>query len=183
MVASRWPHLDNIMPVPKTFFWDHGSLMNGETAQPDQGQMSPVHTVAHHGICLICRRHASVDELAPVFRSRGIPFTVMGDDRWQGIGAVQSGVSLETIYASQGMQWQDVWVLDVGDHLMPGCLGAGENGVLTTNEEQRLFFVAATRAAERLRFLYCRESGLASATRFLEPVMGQLEHRRVPTHT
>ena len=134
-------------------------------------------------MAILCRRHASVDELAPVFRSRGIPCTVMGDDRWQGIGAVQSGVSLATIYASQGMQWQDVWVLDVGDHLIPGRLGAGENGVLTTNEEQRLFFVAATRAAERLRFLYCRESGLASATRFLEPVMDLLEHRKAPTDT
>ena len=60
---------------------------------------------------------------------------------------------------------------------------AGKSVLITAAAGAGIGFAAATRAAERLRFLYCRESGLASATRFLEPVMDLLEHRKAPTDT
>ena len=135
--------------------------------------------VAWQDMAVVCRRHASIDSVAPMFRSRGIPCTVMGDDRLRGFGTVQAGVALSTIHAAQGLQWKDVWVLDVTDRVMPGRVGLGENGVIALGEESRLFFVAATRACDRIRFIYRDDGNLASATRFLESATDLLEHRRV----
>ena len=134
-------------------------------------------------MAVICRRHAAIDALEPVLQGRSIPFTVMSDDRWQGVREPRLGAALCTIHAAQGGQWSDVWVFDVRDRVIPGRMGLNDNSVLAHGEEQRLFLMASTRATDRIRFVYLRNDGLDSPTRFLGPVMDVLEHKRVSAET
>ena len=95
-------------------------------------------------MAVICRRHASIDLMAPWLRGKDIPYTVMGEDRWQGVAGPRPGIALSTIHASQGMQWRDVWILDAADHVLPGHTSLANASLRRLPEERRLFFVAST---------------------------------------
>ena len=64
--------------------------------------------------------------------------------------AHHSGVTLTTIHAAKGLQWKAVWVNDASDHVIPGPLSQGPHAQSNLHEEQRIFYVAATRATDRL---------------------------------
>ena len=63
--------------------------------------------------------------------------------------------------------------MDANDHIMPGTLKEGPNFLSSLEEEQRIFYVAATRATEQL-FL-CSLSGEhqgidAKPSRFIDSI-------------
>ena len=64
--------------------------------------------------------------------------------------AHQKGITLSTIHAAKGQQWRTVFVTDCTDDVMPGKVDPEDHHRLA--EEQRLFYVAATRATDRLYF-------------------------------
>ncbi|MEO1941955.1 MAG: ATP-dependent helicase [Campylobacterales bacterium] len=64
------------------------------------------------------------------------------------------GVNLMTIHASKGLEFQEVYLIDLNQGKFPHSrLGKGPGGV---EEERRLFYVAVTRAKERLHFTSAR---------------------------
>ena len=128
-------------------------------------------------IAIICRRHASIDLMAPRLRGQDIPYTVMGEDRWQGVAAPRPGIALSTIHASQGMQWREVWVLDAADNILPGHITLANDSLLRLPEERRLLFVASTRASQHLRFIYCHRGDSTAPTRFLKSALDLLQDR------
>ena len=88
------------------------------------------------------------------------------------------GITLATIHASKGLQWNTVWFIDASDHIIPGQVNPDRTK--RYHEEQRLFYVASTRATDRL--FYCSAAGTkqgfdAEPTRFLETMPGHLERR------
>ena len=66
------------------------------------------------------------------------------------------GVTLSTIHAAKGLQWKAVFLVDANDHVIPGNLPDDDDVAL--KEEQRLFYVAATRPTDRLYFACSTES-------------------------
>jgi DNA helicase II / ATP-dependent DNA helicase PcrA len=58
------------------------------------------------------------------------------------------GVNLLTVHASKGLEFRDVYVVDLMDGRFPNRKLMGKGGSL--EEERRLFYVAVTRAQERL---------------------------------
>ena len=79
-----------------------------------------------------------------------------------------SGLTLSTIHASQGRHWGFVLILDASDDVIPGRLGTLDLSTLA--EEERLFYVAVTRAAEALDVAYNSQGGRARVTRFIGPI-------------
>ena len=122
-------------------------------------------------MAIICCRQASIDLMAPCLRARDIPYTVMGEDRWQGVAGPRPGIALSTIHASQGMQWREVWILDAADNILPGRTSHDNNSLRRLPEERRLLFVASTRASESLHFVYCRRGDSTAPTRFLKSAL------------
>ena len=87
--------------------------------------------------------------------------------------AHNKGITLSTVHSAKGLQWQIVWVMDANDHEMPGNLKQGPHMLSNLQEEQRIFYVAATRALNLLYF--CATTGDHSGidhipTRFIEAV-------------
>jgi superfamily I DNA/RNA helicase len=91
------------------------------------------------------------------------------------------GISLSTVHGAKGLQWKVVWVLDASDHLMPGPVRDSPGAAGNLEEEQRIFYVAATRAADRLYF--CSAEGSkqeldAAPSRFLD-ALGDITRHEV----
>ncbi|MCR6712698.1 MAG: HRDC domain-containing protein [Demequina sp.] len=80
------------------------------------------------------------------------------------------GVTLTTMHAAKGLEWDAVFIVGCSEGLLPISLADSADAV---EEEKRLLYVAITRAREHLALSYARarrEGGKATRkrTRFLE---------------
>lgn len=64
------------------------------------------------------------------------------------------GVNLLTVHASKGLEFKDVYILDLMDGRFPNRKLANKGGSI--DEERRLFYVAVTRAKDRLWLSYAK---------------------------
>lgn len=82
------------------------------------------------------------------------------------------GVTLSTIHDAKGLHWHTVWVVGAGDQVMPRQ--AQDDNFYPSKiaeEEQRIFYVAATRATDKLYFCTALDSTTKSAgkrSRFID---------------
>ncbi|SMO67687.1 ATP-dependent helicase [Gracilimonas mengyeensis] len=83
-------------------------------------------------------------------------------------------ITLMTVHASKGLEFPVVFIVGLEENLFP--VGARQNFDVDIEEERRLFYVAITRAEERLYFSHCRsrfkfgEETRQARSRFLEEV-------------
>ena len=90
------------------------------------------------------------------------------------------GVVLSTIHGSKGLEYDRVILMDVADGLLPQNTDPfTEEGEQQLEEERRLFYVAMTRAKNRLEILSCRSLSSSFASQ-LFPEEKQAETRAVP---
>ena len=85
------------------------------------------------------------------------------------------GITLTTIHSATSMQWKIVWVVDVNDHDMPGI--SNEEDAL--NEEQRIFYVASTRATDRLFYCYSTKASNiqeSRPSRFIQSIEDMVDY-------
>jgi DNA helicase-2/ATP-dependent DNA helicase PcrA len=82
-------------------------------------------------------------------------------------------LTLSTIHSAKGLEWKCVFILNALEGRFPSARSA--ESIDTLEEERRLFYVAATRAKDRLFIahptnIYDRESGfvLSEPSRFIE---------------
>ena len=64
------------------------------------------------------------------------------------------GVNLLTVHASKGLEYEDVYIVDLADNRFPNRKLMSNNGGI--DEERRLFYVAVTRAKTRLFLSYAK---------------------------
>ena len=87
----------------------------------------------------------------------------------------QGTVSLMTIHASKGLEFQNVFLAGVEDHIIPHARSI-EESESNIEEERRLFYVALTRARRRLYITSCRQRRIlqdaivTSPSRFLKEI-------------
>ncbi len=72
------------------------------------------------------------------------------------------GVNLLSIHASKGLEFTEVYVVDLMDGRFPNTKLMGKGGSL--DEERRLFYVAVTRAKERLYLSYAKADRVKKLT-------------------
>jgi DNA helicase-2/ATP-dependent DNA helicase PcrA len=94
---------------------------------------------------------------------------------------------LSTIHSAKGLEWDAVYVLHAADGNLPSDMATGSEAEI--EEERRLFYVALTRAKNRLFVCYPQryyfanrrqsdEYGLAQRTRFLpDSVLERFQER------
>lgn len=83
-------------------------------------------------------------------------------------------VTLSTAHSSKGLEWDNVYLIDLLDGTFPPYIGTGLAGQLQLEEERRLFYVAMTRAREGL-VLYQTKQGVPS--QFLDEVQAIIGER------
>jgi DNA helicase II / ATP-dependent DNA helicase PcrA len=97
----------------------------------------------------------------------------------------EGAVSLMTIHAAKGLEFPYVFVIGLEEDLFPN---ASRQGVSDLEEERRLFYVALTRAEQRLWLTYATRRALFGAppqgrlpSRFLEEVDDSVIHNVFPS--
>ncbi len=81
----------------------------------------------------------------------------------------EKGVLLITMHSSKGLEFDTVFIPDLNEGIFPGRRARSKEQI---EEERRLFYVAVTRARDRLRILYVKgtEENPRRPSRFLEPL-------------
>lgn len=79
------------------------------------------------------------------------------------------GVNLLSIHASKGLEFTEVYVVDLMDGRFPNTKLMGKGGSL--DEERRLFYVAVTRAKERLYLSYAKSDRVKKLTFLPSPFL------------
>ena len=87
--------------------------------------------------------------------------------------AHNTGLTFCTIHAAKGLQWTVVGLIDAIDAHMPGANADRPDNLL---EEQRLFYVACTRATDQLYF-YHHES--SEYSRFIDAIQNDLYREEI----
>ena len=83
----------------------------------------------------------------------------------------QAGITLTTLHKAKGLQWKAVWILDASDQVIPGRTNPAN--IEQMHSEQRLFYVAATRATDLLHLCnaaYGNPDEERTPTRFIDPI-------------
>jgi DNA helicase-2/ATP-dependent DNA helicase PcrA len=94
-------------------------------------------------------------------------------------------VNLMTIHASKGLEFEIVFLAGVESHLIPHAR-AVEEDPMNIEEERRLFYVAITRARQKLYMTSCRtrkmlrEKNECTPSPFLEEIPGDLIENHRP---
>ncbi len=108
--------------------------------------------VSFSDIAIIYRLNAQRKFLEEALTRSGMPFQVSGDSSHYVIDDYEHNVEkihLLTMHASKGLEFKAVFIIGCEDHLMPLNI---EGLKANREEERRLFYVAMTRAQERLYF-------------------------------
>ena len=79
------------------------------------------------------------------------------------------GVNLLSIHASKGLEFTEVFVIDLMDGRFPNTKLMGKGGSL--DEERRLFYVAVTRAKEKLYLSYAKNDKVKKLTFIPSPFL------------
>ena len=85
-------------------------------------------------------------------------------------------VNLMTVHASKGLEFPVVFIAGAEEGLMPHARAVAEGGDAAIEEERRLFYVAVTRAQDRLLISAChhRRQAECEPSRFLDEIPEQL---------
>ena len=89
------------------------------------------------------------------------------------------GVTLSTLHAAKGLEWDNVFLAGVSEGLLPISLAQGEAAI---EEEKRLLYVGMTRARDQLALSYSRSrhggNGKRKRSRFLKDLWPRDERSR-----
>ena len=103
-------------------------------------------------MAVLARRRSTVDHLAPFLMNADIPVDHLDDPAGEGATAGDAaGVAIGSIHASKGLEWKLVVLLDVSDDVIQGKISSGDKERM--QEEERLFYVATTRAKSAMIYL------------------------------
>lgn len=108
-----------------------------------------------------------------------IAFTAEFAEKLRSMKKDRKGICLSTYHASKGLEWDCVYLIDVNDGSTP------YNKAQTTaeiEEERRMFYVASTRAREKLRISYIEKGSETKPSPFLTEmgIIGRAKKGIVP---
>lgn len=75
----------------------------------------------------------------------------------------QKGVCLSTMHRAKGLEWKNVYLIDINENIVPSSKACSRPEI---EEERRLFYVAVTRAKDRLTVLYTKDKN-KTGSRFI----------------
>ncbi|EFV12923.2 ATP-dependent helicase [Segniliparus rugosus] len=119
----------------------------------------------------LIRGGTSAREIAVLFRVNTHAARFERALRAKGIPTGEDGVSLCSLHAAKGLEWEAVFLVGLVEGVLPVAWAAAA-GPEAVAEERRLLYVGITRARTRLMLSWCRESGgrAARASRFLSRI-------------
>ncbi|MFY9325429.1 MAG: ATP-dependent helicase [Candidatus Nanopelagicales bacterium] len=113
-------------------------------------------------IAILYRINWQAEILKTALTSDGINFWLQSEDRYEFKQRVEPRISLATMHATKGLEWANVFLIGLSEGIMPISQAVSEEEIL---EEQRLFYVAVTRARDFLHLSWAKAKDEASPLR------------------
>jgi DNA helicase-2/ATP-dependent DNA helicase PcrA len=113
-------------------------------------------------IAVLYRINWQAEVLKKAFDAESIPYWLQSTDRYDFKQRVEPRVSLATMHATKGLEWQTVFLIGLSEGILPISQAVSEEEIL---EEQRLFYVAITRARDNLFLSWAKTRDEASQLR------------------
>ena len=101
-------------------------------------------------VAVLFRLHRQAEDLAAGLERSGLPYQLAGTEPGREVDDLELGaekITLLTFHAAKGLEFPVVFLTGLEEGLMPY---APPQGVIDWEEERRLFYVALTRARDRL---------------------------------
>lgn len=120
-------------------------------------------------IAVLYRINWQAEVLKQALQDENIEYWMQAEDRYEFKQRLEPRVSLATMHATKGLEWSNVFLIGLSEGILPISQAVTEDEVL---EEQRLFYVAVTRAKNFLHLSWAKakdeSSPLRSKSRFLK---------------
>lgn len=120
-------------------------------------------------IAVLYRINWQAEILKQALQAEAIEFWLQAEDRYEFKQRVEPRISLATMHATKGLEWSHVFLIGLSEGILPISQAVTEDEVL---EEQRLFYVAITRARDYLHLSWAKakdeSSPLRAKSRFLK---------------
>lgn len=94
----------------------------------------------------------------------------------------KASIVLSTIHSAKGLEWDEVWLIDIMDKVFPTSQATASMELL--EEERRLFYVGMTRAKTKLSISYPEKTNYGnSSSMFIRAILEKEENLKKETST
>ena len=104
-------------------------------------------------IVVLARINSQLELIAAALEERGVDYWLQTGERYNLKSRLEPKITLATIHATKGLEWENVFIVGASDGYLPYVQADSDEEVA---EELRLFYVAVTRAKERLFITWSR---------------------------
>ena len=104
-------------------------------------------------IVVLARINSQLELVAAALEERGVDFWLQTGERYSIKNRLEQRITLATIHATKGLEWENVFIMGASDGLLPYVQADSDEEIA---EELRLFYVAITRAKEKLFITWAR---------------------------
>lgn len=98
-------------------------------------------------IAVLSRTNTQLEKVAIKLEEKNINYSIQTSEKYSLRTRLEEKVTLASIHATKGLEWENLFLIGVSDDLIPFVQADGPEEIL---EELRLFYVAVTRAKNKL---------------------------------
>ncbi len=98
-------------------------------------------------IAVLSRTNAQLEKVAVKLEENNINYSIQTSEKYSLRTRLEEKITLASIHATKGLEWNNLFLMGVSDDLVPFAQANTQEEIL---EELRLFYVAVTRAKDKL---------------------------------
>ncbi len=123
-------------------------------------------------IVVLARINSQLEIVAASLEELGVDFLVQTGERYSLRNRLEPKITLATIHATKGLEWENVFLMGASDGFLPFVQADTAEEI---EEELRLFYVAITRAKERLFITWSRSRDTGGRERIKSRFLHNIE--------
>lgn len=104
-------------------------------------------------IAVLSRTNTQLEKVAIKLEEKNINYSIQTSEKYSLRTRLEEKVTLASIHATKGLEWENLFLIGVSDDLIPFVQADGPEEIL---EELRLFYVAVTRAKNKLSITWSK---------------------------
>lgn len=115
-------------------------------------------------IAVLSRTNAQLEKVAIKLEENNINYSIQTSEKYSLRTRLEEKVTLASIHATKGLEWENLFLMGVSDDLIPFVQADSPEEIL---EELRLFYVAVTRAKNRLFITWSKSRDIDGKERII----------------
>lgn len=123
-------------------------------------------------IVVLARINSQLELVVAALEDRGVDYWLQTGERYNIKNRLEPRITLATIHATKGLEWNNVFIMGASDGFLPYVQADSDEEIA---EELRLFYVAVTRAKEKLFITWSRSRDSEGRERIKSRFLSRLD--------